>query len=219
MLLWNDILPEEACLVAKSLEGMACLNRKAGHIVYPSQDQIFRALELTSPEQCRVCCLGQDPYHQPHQANGLAFSVNEGVPFPPSLRNIFKELHDDLGLDIPTSGDLTHWTKQGVLLLNTVLTVEEGKPKSHDTWGWQTFTEAILGATRKLPQSICFILWGGSAQSAAERANVEDTPYPRLILRSVHPSPLSAYRGFFGSKPFSKANDFLIAHGATPINW
>lgn len=216
---WFNLIPDQAAQTANFLVTRAAVERAAGKVIYPEQENILFALETTSPEQVKVVICGQDPYHGPSQAHGLAFSVREGCKLPPSLRNIFKELHQDLGCELPTTGDLTSWAHQGVLLLNAVLTVEEGKPKSHDDWGWQDFTQAILAATNQLPQPICFILWGSSAQDAAMRAGIFDAKYPRLILQDPHPSPLSAYRGFFGSKPFSKANAFLMDNGAEPISW
>ena len=184
--------------------------------VYPPKGREFFALQATPPEKVRVVVLGQDPYHEPGQAMGLAFSVAEGIPYPPSLRNIFKELQEDLGASLPTSGDLTPWAEQGVLLLNTVLTVERGKANSHSTFGWQQFTDSVITATNTLPQPIVFILWGAQAQ---KKTALICTASPRLILRSPHPSPLSSYRGFFGSKPFSQVNDFLQAQGESPIEW
>jgi len=186
-------------------------------VVYPPRKQLFSALELTSPEQVRVVILGQDPYHEPGQAHGLAFSVGDGVKFPPSLRNIFTERQTDLGLDAPETGDLTHWARQGVLLLNTVLTVEAGKAASHKTLGWQSFTDAVIASLAPLPQPVAFVLWGAHAQKKAAIAAA--SPYPRLVLQAPHPSPLSSYRGFFGSRPFSRINDFLTKSGEGPILW
>lgn len=185
--------------------------------VYPPRQYLFSALEAVAPEQVRVVILGQDPYHEPGQAHGLAFSVCDGVKFPPSLRNIFTELCDDLHLPMPTSGNLTPWTKQGVLLLNTVLTVQEGEANSHKNYGWQTFTDGVIRALHRLPQPIAFVLWGAQAQSKAALAS--DSEYPRLILQSPHPSPLSSYRGFFGSRPFSQINDYFERLGQPPIDW
>lgn len=216
---WLDLIPDNEKQKALHLLARAAHDRSAGKVIYPPQENILFALDATPPEHVKVVICGQDPYHGQGQAHGLAFSVQEGCKIPPSLRNIFKELHDDLGCEIPTTGDLTHWAEQGVLLLNAVLTVEDGKPKSHDNWGWQSITQAVLSATRQLPQPICFILWGSSAQDAAKAADVANTPRPRQILQGPHPSPLSSYRGFFGSKPFSKTNEFLIANGAEPIAW
>ena len=185
--------------------------------VFPPREQVFTAFELTAPEQVRVVILGQDPYHEFGQAHGLAFSVREGVKLPPSLVNIYKERQSDLGIAPSKSGDLTHWAKQGVFLLNAVLTVEDGKANSHKDLGWQDFTEDVVDALAQLPQPIAFILWGAQAQKKAKAA--ANSPYPRLVLQSPHPSPLSSYRGFFGSKPFSQINEFLKKEGETPISW
>lgn len=185
--------------------------------VFPPQTQLFSAFAAVAPEDVRVVILGQDPYHEPGQANGLAFSVSKGVKFPPSLRNIFTELCEDQALPQPTSGDLTPWAEQGVLLLNTVLTVQSGAANSHKDIGWQAFTDDVIAALSKLPQPIAFILWGAQAQ--AKLPLIECGDHPRLILQSPHPSPLSAYRGFFGSKPFSQINEFLERQGQMPINW
>ena len=184
--------------------------------VYPPAGQEFFALEATPPEAVRVVILGQDPYHEPQQALGLAFAVKRGVALPPSLRNIFTELQADTGLTPPDHGDLTAWAEQGVLLLNTVLTVERGKANSHAKWGWQRVTDAVIRATNGLPQPIVFVLWGAQAQ---KKAALLQTQAPRLVLNAPHPSPLSSYRGFFGSRPFSKINEFLTAHGEEAIDW
>ena len=185
--------------------------------VYPPAGREFFALTCTPPERVRAVILGQDPYHEPGQAMGLAFSVAAGTPLPPSLRNIFRELADDVGVQPPESGDLTAWARQGVLLLNTVLTVARGRAGSHAGWGWQRFSDAVISATNNLPQPIAFVLWGAQAQKKA--ALVEKSPYPRLVLQSPHPSPLSAYRGFFGSRPFSQINAFLVSYGFSPVDW
>lgn len=190
---------------------------RATATVYPPEEEVFRAFSLTPPERVRAVILGQDPYHEPHQANGLAFSVRNGVKPPPSLRNIFRELEDDLGCSPPPDGDLTGWASQGVLLLNAVLTVTAGQANSHRDFGWQTFTDNAALALASLPQPIAFVLWGAQAQKKA--AAIRSSPHPRLILKSPHPSPLSAYRGFFGSRPFSQINDFLTAHGEKPIDF
>lgn len=184
--------------------------------VYPPAGREFFALEATPPEAVRVVILGQDPYHEPQQALGLAFAVARGVALPPSLRNIYAELQADTGLMPPDHGDLTAWAEQGVLLLNTVLTVERGKANSHAKWGWQCFTDAVIRATNDLPQPIVFILWGAQAQ---KKAALLQTQAPRLVLNAPHPSPLSSYRGFFGSHPFSRINEFLTAHGEKAIDW
>ncbi len=185
--------------------------------VYPSQEQVFEAFSLTPPEAVRVVILGQDPYHEPGQAHGLAFSVQPGVKLPPSLVNIYKERESDLGIPPSSCGDLTHWAKQGVFLLNSVLTVEQGKANSHKDFGWQRFTDQVVEAIAELPQPVAFVLWGAQAQKKAAMAS--HSPYPRLVLQSPHPSPLSAYRGFFGSKPFSKINAFLREHGEPELQW
>ena len=185
--------------------------------VFPPQDALFSAFRLTAPEKLRVVILGQDPYHEPGQANGLAFSVAGGVKLPPSLQNIYKELASDLGIPPAKNGDLMHWAEQGVFLLNTVLSVQAHRANSHKDLGWQTFTDAVIAAIGTLPQPIAFILWGAQAQKKA--AIIRNSPYPRLILQSAHPSPLSAYRGFFGSRPFSQVNEFLLSYGFFPIDW
>lgn len=187
--------------------------------VYPTRENLFTALRLTAPENVKCVIVGQDPYHGSGQAHGLAFSVQEGVRIPPSLRNIYKELNTDLDLPIPATGDLRPWAKQGVLLLNNVLTVYEGAANSHKKWGWQRFTDALLQSLQGCPQPIAFILWGRDAQKKGALAEPENSPYPRLVLKSNHPSPLSASRGFFGSRPFSQVNEFLSANGAVPIDW
>lgn len=185
--------------------------------VFPPREKLFAAFRLTPPEAVRAVILGQDPYHEPGQANGLAFSVDEGVKLPPSLRNIFVELQADCGAAMPATGDLTPWAKQGVFLLNSTLTVAAGKAASHQAFGWQTFTDAAVAALAQLPQPVAFILWGGHAQKKAAAAAA--SRYPRLVLQAPHPSPLSAYRGFFGSRPFSRVNAFLAENGETGIDW
>lgn len=182
---------------------------------YPPIHRVFQALRLTSYRDTRVVILGQDPYHQKGQAMGLSFSVPEGVLFPPSLENILTELNSDLGIGRPASGDLTRWAEHGVLLLNAVLSVEENKPTSHAGFGWTRFTDTLLELLNRKNEPIVFILWGSYARSKKPLLN---NPI-HLILESAHPSPLSAYRGFFGSKPFSKCNSFLIQAGLPPIDW
>jgi len=184
-------------------------------VVYPPKDEVFTAFHLTPFENVKVVILGQDPYHGPNQAKGLAFSVNEGVPAPPSLRNIYKELVSDVGCEMPTSPDLVPWAKQGVLLLNTTLTVRAGKPMSHAKKGWETFTDHVLATLNEKKEPVVFILWGKHAQSKKKLIDASK----HFILESVHPSPLSASRGFFGSRPFSKANEFLKKNGLEPIEW
>ena len=185
--------------------------------IYPPRENLFDAFRLTPPDRVRVVILGQDPYHEPGQANGLAFSVRPGVRLPPSLVNIYKERASDLGIPPTQNGDLTPWAKQGVFLLNAVLTVERGRANSHKDYGWQAFTDAVVESLSTLPQPVAFVLWGAQAQKKA--AIAQSSPYPRLVLQSPHPSPLSAYRGFFGSRPFSQINQFLTAHGEPPIDW
>ena len=185
--------------------------------VYPPAQQLFAAFERTPPTCVRAVILGQDPYHEPGQANGLAFSVSRGVKLPPSLQNIYKELEADLGVPAAKSGDLTSWAQQGVFLLNTVLSVRAHAANPHKDFGWQSFTDAVIAALAELPQPVAFVLWGAQAQKKA--ALVEKSPYPRLVLQSPHPSPLSAYRGFFGSRPFSQINAFLVSYGFSPVDW
>ncbi len=183
--------------------------------VYPKSEDIFTAFHLTPLEKVKVVIIGQDPYHNPGQAHGLCFSVKPQVEIPPSLANIYQELKDDLGCRIPNHGYLVDWARQGVLLLNTVLTVQAHKPMSHRNVGWEEFTDAAIRKVRDQDRPIVFILWGKPAQ---EKAKMLDNPR-HLILKAPHPSPLSAYRGFFGSKPFSQANAFLESNGVEPINW
>ncbi|MCC2601528.1 uracil-DNA glycosylase [Sphingopyxis yananensis] len=191
----------------------------AGETVYPPQDQWFAALEATAPQDVRVVILGQDPYHGAGQAHGLCFSVRPGVRVPPSLKNIYKELADDVGAVPVRHGYLQHWAEQGVLLLNNVLTVEAGKPASHKGWGWEAFTDAVVTAVAADATPKVFILWGSHAQKKADKIKILAEGGPHLILRGPHPSPLSAYHGFFGSKPFSQANDFLVKNGRSAIDW
>jgi uracil-DNA glycosylase len=183
--------------------------------VYPPGKLIFNAFDLCPFDRVKVVIIGQDPYHGPGQAHGLCFSVNEGVPFPPSLRNIFKEIHDDLGTPIPQSGDLTRWAEQGVLMLNATLTVRAGQAGSHQRQGWEEFTDAAIRALATERTHLVFILWGAYAQKKG--AFIDRTRH--LVLASAHPSPLSAYNGFFGNKHFSRANAYLVEHGQTPIQW
>lgn len=182
--------------------------------VYPAPEQVFAALARTALQQTRVVILGQDPYHGPGQAMGLSFSVPAGVPHPPSLRNIFTELSNDLNLDRPHDGDLTPWARQGVLLLNTVLTVRQGAAHSHRGIGWERFTDAVIAELGRQPRPIVFLLWGKPAQ---QKQKLLDARHP--VIQSPHPSPLSAYRGFFGSRPFSRANACLRQAGLAEVNW
>lgn len=184
--------------------------------IYPPSAQIFNALNTTPLTQVKAVILGQDPYHGPNQANGLSFSVERGLPIPPSLRNIFHELHSDLGIAIPRHGDLTAWAREGVLLLNSVLTVEAGQPTSHQKQGWEDFTDQVIDLINEQSEHVVFILWGAYAQRKGQRINLEK----HLVLKAVHPSPLAANRGgYFGCKHFSKTNNYLKQHGIEPINW
>ena len=184
-------------------------------VIYPPSQDIFNAYHLTPLEEVKVVILGQDPYHNVGQAHGLCFSVKPEVEIPPSLINIYQELHDDLGCFIPNNGYLVKWAKQGVLLLNTVLTVRAHQAFSHRNMGWEEFTDASIKVLNEVDRPIVFILWGKPAQSKKKMLTNER----HLILEAPHPSPLSAYRGFFGSKPFSATNDFLIKNGIQPIDW
>jgi uracil-DNA glycosylase len=185
------------------------------YIIYPNADDIFNAFHFTPLSKVKVVILGQDPYHNEGQAHGLCFSVQPKVDIPPSLVNIYKELHDDLGCYIPNNGYLEKWARQGVLLLNTVLTVRAHQANSHQGMGWERFTDAVIQAVNAQDRPIVFLLWGRPAQMKKEMLN-----NPRhLILEAPHPSPLSAFRGFFGSRPFSKTNDFLIHNNLEPIDW
>lgn len=202
-----------------ALKGFLLGEREAGKRIFPKGAEWFRALDLTPLDSVRVVILGQDPYHGPGQAHGLAFSVRPGTAIPPSLVNIYKELHADLGIPPARHGHLEHWAKQGVLLLNSVLTVEMGRAAAHKDRGWERFTDAVIRLVAAKPDPVVFLLWGSYAQKKA--AFVEDVSKGgrHLVLKSPHPSPLSAYAGFFGSKPFSQANAFLAAHNPPPIDW
>jgi uracil-DNA glycosylase len=183
--------------------------------VFPSGSNIFSAFEHCPFDKVKVVILGQDPYHEPGQAHGLSFSVREGVPFPPSLINIYKEIENDLGVRAPQSGDLTRWADQGVLLLNATLTVRAHQAGSHQNKGWETFTDAVIHCLAESRPHLVYILWGAYAQKKGAFIDAKNN----LILKSAHPSPLSAYRGFFGSKPFSQTNAYLTANAQSPINW
>lgn len=212
---WREMLAEETAKPSwGKLREFVAQERQAGP-VHPPEEDLFTALRLTPPERVRVVILGQDPYHGPGQAHGLSFSVREGVKKPPSLANIFKEYAADLGFPVPKSGSLTAWAERGVLLLNAVLTVREGDAGSHRNRGWEAFTDAIVRGVDRDPRRKVFILWGSDAQKKA--AHVDRKRH--AILSSVHPSPLSAARGFFGSKPFSWANDRFKEWGEPPLEW
>lgn len=183
--------------------------------IYPDMYDIFNALKYTPYGSVKIVIIGQDPYHGPRQAHGLCFSVQAGITPPPSLVNIFKEISADLGISAPKSGNLTKWAKEGVLLLNNVLTVRQGSPNSHKGKGWEQFTDCVISRLNERETPIVFLLWGGNAKT---KAHLVTNPN-HLILTSVHPSPLSAYNGFFGCKHFSKANEFLKSHGIAPVDW
>jgi len=183
--------------------------------IYPPAKLIFNAFDQCSFDQLKVVILGQDPYHSPGQAHGLCFSVNDGVEFPPSLKNIFKELQNDIGKVIPKSGNLTEWAKQGVLLLNATLTVRAFSAGSHQNKGWEQFTDAVIHKINEKKEHVVFILWGNYAISKGKFIDQKK----HHVLTSVHPSPLSASRGFFGNKHFSRANEYLIGNGLTPVDW
>lgn len=190
-------------------------NEYATKTVYPPGSQIFAAFDACPFDRVKVVILGQDPYHEPNQAHGLCFSVNDHIPFPPSLQNIFKEIESDLGIPVPASGNLTRWARQGVLLLNATLTVEAHRAASHQGKGWETFTDAVIHKLAEEREHLVFILWGAYAQRKGEFIDRNR----HLVLKSPHPSPLSAHRGFFGNHHFSQANRYLEAHGIEPIQW
>lgn len=213
---WKTVLaPEFSSSYMAELKAFLLEEKRNGKQIFPKGAEYFRALDLTPLETVRVVILGQDPYHGEGQAHGLSFSVKPGVRSPPSLVNIYKELQNDLGIAPARHGFLESWARQGVLLLNSVLTVERAMAASHQGRGWERFTDAIIRAINEQPHPVVFILWGSYAQKKA--AFVDRSRH--LVIRSAHPSPLSAHNGFFGSKPFSKANDFLVANGREPIDW
>jgi uracil-DNA glycosylase len=211
----NVLLPEFSKSYMQTLKGFLISEKNKGKIIYPKSDEIFAAMNATSFERVRVVIIGQDPYHGPGQAHGLSFSVKPGVQPPPSLVNIFKELESDLGMTRPKHGCLQRWADQGVLLLNAVLTVEGSLAASHQKRGWEEFTDKIVEKLNQEHEGLAFLLWGAYAQKKG--ANIDRKKH--LVLESVHPSPLSSHRGFFGSKPFSKINHWLISKGQEPIDW
>ena len=212
---WDDILADE-WQKPYYLELRKFLKQEySTQTVYPNMEDIFNALKLTSFKDTKVVIIGQDPYHGFGQAHGLCFSVKKGVVPPPSLKNIYKELHSDIGFQIPNHGELTSWAKQGVLLLNNVLTVREGLPNSHKGKGWEIFTDRVIGELNKKETPVVFLLWGANAQKKAEII----TNPKHFKLMTVHPSPLSASRGFFGCRHFSKTNEILQKNRINPINW
>ena len=212
---WDNLLEKE--FEKPYYKNLRCFldNEYQNCTIYPPAKYIYSALRLTPYENTKVVILGQDPYHEPNQAHGLAFSVVKGERIPPSLVNIYKELNDDLGCTIPNHGYLEKWANQGVLLLNTVLTVREHLANSHKGKGWEELTDSIIRILNKKNEPVVFILWGANARS--KKAFITNSKH--LIIESAHPSPLSAYNGFFGSKPFSKTNNFLIQNNLSPIDW
>lgn len=212
---WDEILKDEfEKPYYKELR--AFLKREySTRTVYPDMNDIFNSLKCSSFEETRVVIIGQDPYHGAGQAHGMCFSVKKGIEPPPSLKNIFKELHDDVGFVIPDHGELTHWAKQGVLLLNTVLTVREGMANSHKGMGWEYFTDRVISELNRKTTPVVFLLWGANAKT---KARIINNPLHRK-LETVHPSPLSAYNGFFGCRHFSRCNEILASSGQKPIEW
>ncbi len=212
---WDEILKEEFQSEYYLKIRQILKSEYFSRTVFPPMHDIFNALKYTAYKDTKVVILGQDPYHEQGQAHGLSFSVKKGIKIPPSLVNIYKELSTDIGMKIPTHGELTSWARQGVLLLNATLTVREGQANSHKDIGWAIFTDEIIKRLAKSNEPIVFILWGANARSKKKYITKQN----HLIIESAHPSPLSAYNGFFGSKPFSRANSFLVANGKSPINW
>ncbi|TYA12896.1 uracil-DNA glycosylase [Paenibacillus faecis] len=212
---WDEVLQEEVQKPYFQDLRYTLAREYKQHTVYPPKELLFSALKLTPYERTRVVILGQDPYHGPGQAHGLSFSVMPGVRIPPSLQNIYKELESDLGISAPNHGYLLHWAEQGVLMLNAVLTVREGQPNSHKGLGWERFTDAIMMKLNERLEPLVFILWGSYAQQKG--AFIDRRRHK--VIRSPHPSPLSAHRGFLGSRPFSQTNDFLREQGLGPIDW
>lgn len=213
---WRDPLQTEFDAVYMAeLRAFLMAEKAAGKTIYPRSDEWFRALELTAPQDVRVVILGQDPYHGPGQAHGLCFSVRPAVRIPPSLGNIFKELGSDLGIPRPNHGFLEGWARQGVLLLNSVLTVEADRAASHAGKGWERLTDAVIRIVNERDQPVVFLLWGAYAQRKAAFVD----PRRHLVLTAAHPSPLSAHKGFLGCRHFSQANDWLARQGAQPVDW
>ncbi len=212
---WKDLLKDEFDKpYFKTLSDFVHEEYKISTI-YPPAKFIFNALDSLPVDKVKVVIIGQDPYHGPGQAHGLSFSVPDGVALPPSLQNIYKELKTDLGKTVPQSGNLDHWVKEGILLLNATLTVRAHQAGSHQNKGWEQFTDAVIHHLADAKENLVFILWGNYAQ---RKGDFIDTS-KHLVIKSAHPSPLSAYNGFFGSRPFSKTNEYLAAHGKTPVNW
>jgi uracil-DNA glycosylase len=213
---WKQVLQEEFCKpYFQQIVEFLKIERSQGKTIYPPGPLIFNAFNTTPFEKVKVVLIGQDPYHGPGQAHGLCFSVQNEVPLPPSLQNIYKELHNDIGIPIPQTGNLTHWAEQGVFLLNASLTVRAGEPMSHSKIGWATFTDAVIKIISSQKKNIVFLLWGKFAQD--KQALID--PIKHHVLRAAHPSPLSASNGFFGCRHFSKTNNFLVKDGVDPIDW
>ncbi|MFF2797306.1 uracil-DNA glycosylase [Lysinibacillus xylanilyticus] len=214
---WRTILTEEIEKTYYTKLRQFVADEYSTETIYPPINDIMNAFYTTAYHDVKVVILGQDPYHGPNQAHGLSFSVMPGIPHPPSLRNMLKELQDDLGCPIPQNGTLTKWAQQGVMLLNTVLTVRAGQANSHKEQGWEQFTDAVIDKLASRDKPIIFVLWGKPAQR--KKLLIRKYSTPHLILEAPHPSPLSAYRGFFGSKPYSKINTQLVEWGEQPIDW
>jgi uracil-DNA glycosylase len=213
---WKEVLKQEFSKDSfKHIATFLKTEKMAGKTIYPPGSLIFNAFNTTPFEKVKVVLLGQDPYHGPRQAHGLSFSVQKGVAPPPSLINIFRELHNDIGVPVPDTGDLTPWAEQGVLLLNASLTVRAGEPMSHAKIGWADFTDAVIRKISDLKENVVFLLWGRFAQE--KQVLIDETKH--LVLKAAHPSPFSADKGFFGCKHFSKANAYLVKHGIDPIDW
>ena len=212
---WNPVLREEFAKPYWAELQQFVIGERAKGTVYPPHDEVFAALHLTSYAEVKAVILGQDPYHGPNQAHGLCFSVRKGVALPPSLQNIFKELEQDVGCTVPDHGCLDHWARQGVLLLNATLTVRRSQAASHQNKGWEVFTDEVLRMVNEKQERVVFILWGASARK--KKALIDTSRH--VIIESPHPSPLSASSGFFGSRPFSRANAALVEAGREPIDW
>lgn len=213
---WKDVLDSEFEKdYFKKLTDFVRGEYLSGKTIYPEAKNIFNAFNLCPLFNVKVVIIGQDPYHEPHQAHGLCFSVESGVDFPPSLVNIYKEIESDIGHKSITNGDLSAWARQGVLLLNSTLTVQAHIAASHSGKGWETFTDAVIRAVNETQKNVVYMLWGSFAQKKADFVDNQNN----LILKSAHPSPLSAYRGFFGNHHFSRANEYLVQNGKAPIDW
>jgi uracil-DNA glycosylase len=213
---WKEVLQDEfSNSYFQEIVAFLKIEKAQGKIIYPPGSLIFNAFNTTPFDKVKVVLLGQDPYHGPGQAHGLCFSVQNGIALPPSLVNIYKELHDDVGIPIPKTGNLTHWAEQGVFLLNASLTVRAGDPMSHSKIGWATFTDAVIKIISTQKRNVVFLLWGRFAQD--KQSLIDETKHH--VLRAAHPSPFSADKGFFGCRHFSKTNNFLVKDGLDPIDW